>query len=243
MTAMGCVTFSATHKRSDVTVSPVRWLSEERKKHMLGHAAAALEGGEQIQHWVRARHLEDDREGYLILTQRRWIVRWIDPEMGSTSGEWDEITAWGVSDESPGSPVLAVAAGEGTQFATMPVTSGDAERRIRGFLECFSRLAPGGRPPISPDGRAGEFRMTADARLARPPRSLAGQSRRIVVTIVGLVLVVAGVVLALPLVPGPGILLLLAGFGILATEYDWAKDAFTWVKVRFKRFLKRRPSS
>lgn len=210
---------------------------------MLGHAAATLEDGEQIQHWVRARRLEDNREGYLILTERRWIVRWVDPETGSTSGRWDEITAWGVSDESPGSPVLAVAAGEATQFATMPVTSGDAERRIKGFLECFSRLAPGECLPISVEDHAREFRMTADARVVRPTRSLAGQWRRIVVSLVGLVLVIGGVVLALPLVPGPGILLLVAGFGLLATEYDWAKDAFTWVKVRFKRLMARRSSS
>jgi Putative transmembrane protein (PGPGW) len=209
---------------------------------MLGAAAAVLEPGEEIQQWVRARHLEDNREGYLILTERRWIIRWIDPERDSASGTWDQIKGWGVSDEAPGAPVLAVATGGETMFATMPVTSADAERRIKGFLTCFAALAPGDCIPLSTKDHGGAYRMTGDARVARPPRSLVGQWRRIVVTIVGLLLAIIGAILALPLVPGPGLLLLLAGFGVLATEYDWAKDAFTWVKVRFKRLIGKRPS-
>lgn len=45
--------------------------------------------------------------------------------------------------------------------------------------------------------------------------------KRSAVTIVGIVLVAAGVVL-MPL-PGPGILLVVAGLAVLATEYVWAR--------------------
>jgi uncharacterized protein (TIGR02611 family) len=43
----------------------------------------------------------------------------------------------------------------------------------------------------------------------------------VAVTIVGAVVVLAG--LALCVLPGPGLLTIAAGLAILATEYDWAK--------------------
>ena len=46
-------------------------------------------------------------------------------------------------------------------------------------------------------------------------------SKRIAVSIVGAVVVVAG--LALLVLPGPGILVVVLGFAILGTEYAWAR--------------------
>ena len=40
---------------------------------------------------------------------------------------------------------------------------------------------------------------------------------------VGLALVVVGLVLALPLVPGPGVLVVLVGLTVLSTEFEWAR--------------------
>ena len=40
---------------------------------------------------------------------------------------------------------------------------------------------------------------------------------------IGLVLLVVGLVLALPLVPGPGILLILVGLTVLSSEFAWAR--------------------
>jgi uncharacterized protein (TIGR02611 family) len=46
---------------------------------------------------------------------------------------------------------------------------------------------------------------------------------RAVVAIVGVVVVLAGLLLALPGVPGPGIILIAVGLGILALEFDPAE--------------------
>jgi len=46
--------------------------------------------------------------------------------------------------------------------------------------------------------------------------------RRSIVTIVGLLVVVGGI--ALMVLPGPGILLVVVGLAVLATEYAWARD-------------------
>ncbi len=48
-------------------------------------------------------------------------------------------------------------------------------------------------------------------------------TKRVVVSIAGFGLVIVGVVLAMPLVPGPGGLVIIAGLALLATEFDWAE--------------------
>ncbi len=55
--------------------------------------------------------------------------------------------------------------------------------------------------------------------------------RRLAVTVLGLVLVLAGLAgIVLPLLPGP--LLILAGLAVLATEYVWAKRALEVARRR-----------
>lgn len=48
-------------------------------------------------------------------------------------------------------------------------------------------------------------------------------SKRIAVSVVGGTLVVAGI--AMLILPGPGILVVVAGFAVLGTEYAWAAHA------------------
>lgn len=61
--------------------------------------------------------------------------------------------------------------------------------------------------------------------------------KRIAVTVVGSVLVVGG--LALLVLPGPGILVVLAGLAVLATEYAWARRALDETKRRSGRLFNR----
>jgi uncharacterized protein (TIGR02611 family) len=63
-------------------------------------------------------------------------------------------------------------------------------------------------------------------------KNVGQQTKRIVVTIVGLALLIAGGVLLV--LPGPGILVVIAGLAVLASEYDWARDALEWVRERYK---------
>ncbi|MFP5377335.1 MAG: PGPGW domain-containing protein [Acidimicrobiia bacterium] len=53
-------------------------------------------------------------------------------------------------------------------------------------------------------------------------------SRRIAVSVVGAALVVAG--LAMVVLPGPGLLVVVAGFAVLGTEYAWAAAALERTK-------------
>jgi hypothetical protein len=71
--------------------------------------------------------------------------------------------------------------------------------------------------------------------------------RRIVIAVGGLLVVAVGVVLAMPLVPGPGIPLILLGLGILSLEFErprlWlARIKAMAARVR-QRFSERRSES
>lgn len=55
----------------------------------------------------------------------------------------------------------------------------------------------------------------------------------------GLVLVVVGAVLALPMVPGPGLLLVVGGLALLGQEFHWARRLNQWLRRRAKRMLGR----
>ena len=68
--------------------------------------------------------------------------------------------------------------------------------------------------------------------------------RQIVIGVIGGVMVVAGIVLALPLIPGPGIPLILLGLGILSLEFKRPRAWVAHLRARAaalkRRFAERR---
>jgi hypothetical protein len=69
------------------------------------------------------------------------------------------------------------------------------------------------------------------ARLSAVVVFVVRSSRRLAVTVLGLVLVLAGLAgIVLPLLPGP--LLVFAGLAVLATEYVWARRALDVARRR-----------
>jgi hypothetical protein len=64
-------------------------------------------------------------------------------------------------------------------------------------------------------------------------------ARRIGIAIGGGVLVLAGAVLSLPLVPGPGFVLILAGLGLLSLEFERPRTWLAWLKMRFGKLADR----
>jgi uncharacterized protein (TIGR02611 family) len=67
-------------------------------------------------------------------------------------------------------------------------------------------------------------------------------SKRVVISIVGFVLILGGIAgLALPILPGW--LLIIAGLAVLATEYAWAERALDAAKRKAKAAAKKARSS
>ena len=83
----------------------------------------------------------------------------------------------------------------------------------------------GGQPDLERrDGAAGAATTERDRRwyeLGRSENVVVRQAYRMIVLVVGMTIVVAGI--AMFVLPGPGILVLIAGLAILATEFVWAR--------------------
>jgi Putative transmembrane protein (PGPGW) len=60
---------------------------------------------------------------------------------------------------------------------------------------------------------------------------------RIAFAATGFTVVAGGIVLSLPLVPGPGIPLIAAGLAMLALEFDWAERLLERIVLRVDRLL------
>ncbi len=76
----------------------------------------------------------------------------------------------------------------------------------------------------APDERAGRAARMAERLTERRERHLErSRATRIAIVSFGFVLVLAGIVLSGPGVPGPGFLVILIGLGFLALEFEWAE--------------------
>lgn len=61
--------------------------------------------------------------------------------------------------------------------------------------------------------------------------------RRIGVTVAGSVVLLAGI--AMLVLPGPGILVMVGGLAILATEYEWANKPLNPMRARLNRLRRK----
>jgi hypothetical protein len=57
--------------------------------------------------------------------------------------------------------------------------------------------------------------------------------------ICGFVLLVLGLFLSIPGIPGPGIVLIVLSFGILSHDFHWAKKIHTSLEQRWHKILQR----
>ena len=53
--------------------------------------------------------------------------------------------------------------------------------------------------------------------------------------VAGIVLLIVGAILALPMVPGPGIAVALLGLWLLGHEFEWARRLRDWARREFHR--------
>jgi uncharacterized protein (TIGR02611 family) len=62
-------------------------------------------------------------------------------------------------------------------------------------------------------------------------QGLVASARRIGVLVAGSVLTLVGI--ALLVLPGPGLLLIVAGLALLGTQFTWARRFSDWIRTRF----------
>jgi hypothetical protein len=222
-------------------------IEEQREKQVFSQAKKHLRSDEEVIHWARAQHPEHGRHGFLYVTTRRFLVVWAGRHDADGAVSWTDMDAWGVDAQASGGPLLGIEGPGGPIFVSMPVRTVSGARRVSSFLHDFARLAP--RPhrhlhkPGHPAGFVSDPAMVVINRRKLSPAEL---TRRIVLTLLGVLLMFTGAVIT-P-IPGPWSLpLLLGGLAVLASEYDWAKDLLEWVKTKSRnareRFRARRTQS
>ena len=210
-------------------------IAQTREDQILSHAAPFLEAGEEVIHWVRARNFEGKRaRGFLYLTTSRVILCWTRGPSDDVGAKWEQIEAWGVNRETDGGPVIAIESTDTGICAQMPVMTAGMAEEVRSFLRTFGELAPFPRRTLSSNAPAGSFEPEHEVDVTAKRRSVTEHSKRIVATVIGVVLVVGGMLIT-PL-PGPwSFPIILGGLAVLATEYDWADDALDWMKRSSKQ--------
>ena len=76
----------------------------------------------------------------------------------------------------------------------------------------------------------------------QPPATIFSRLRRAAKLPAGFALLIAGALLAIPGIPGPGIPILLLGLWMLKDHFTWAKRALVWVSGR-SAWLRRRANA
>jgi uncharacterized protein (TIGR02611 family) len=171
----------------------------------------------------------DGRRGILMLTSFRCITHW--PQRSDVVIQWRKVTGSRVDPGAPGELVLVLEAATGTVTVRLAAASHGQRRRAAQVLRTVGELTPSGVLDEVVGQSTAEFRI--------PRRGVRGHVRRVVVTTVGTLLLLLGVLFASPFVPGPGILTILAGLALLASEYDWARDLHHWLRNHFDRLRQR----
>jgi hypothetical protein len=205
-------------------------IAEQWEKLVHTHARPHLERGEDVVGWVRTRHPDQSRRhGYAYLTTRRLLVVWsghADPHGSISLGE---IESWDVDRRAEGGPLLGIRSSARSLSLLLPVSSHRAARSVSRFLRKLARLAP--RPGGS---RTGSRRGSAEVEVTAAKLSPGALTKRILVTLAGVVLIAGGTLIA-P-IPGPWSLpVVLAGLAVLASEYDWAADVLGWVREKTRQ--------
>ena len=205
---------------------------EQRDRQVTARAQPHLDDGEEIVHWARMRHVGGRREGFVYVTEERLIVHWQGRRDNQVLA-WNGVESWGVDPSAPPGPLLGVEVEDCHVLIQLPTRTRAAAAKAASLLEEVRRRVPEQASTYG-SARNDSGRFTRhEVPIEAEKRSLAGKTRRGIVTLVGVALVLFGVFFGwLPVLPG--FIPILAGLALLASEYDWAKDLSDWVKEKAK---------
>ena len=210
-------------------------IAEQRQRLILNHAERYVEDDERVLHWVRAKQPDGRREGFVFLTERRCIVHWTGKSDGIPGDfAWSDIVGWGIATDAAGGPILALESHGEKCFVQLRATTPAMADEIATFVKHFAERAPEPRREVAGGDHLGTFEPRRSLEVITPRRSLTEHTKRVLVTVLGIALIFSAIVI-IPL-PGPwSFIVTIAGLAILASEYDWARDAMEWTKQRYKQ--------
>ena len=214
-------------------MGPLQKISDYRERQILERAEPCLDPGERVTHWVRVRDPGKRGGGVVYLTDRRCIFYWNGRSSEPSAVPWEEVRSWGVDRAPARGPVLGLEDSGSTRFMQILVGTDGMVAKANAFLERFAEIAPPPLGPLTASSHPQTYTAAPALRVDKEKKSLTSHTRRVVVTVIGIALLVVGLVLLV--VPGPGILVVLAGLAVLGSEYDWAQDILSWAGQRLRR--------
>ena len=210
----------------------IQRLRDQRRQLIERHALPHLDDDEEVIHWVRTRSVTDRTEGFLFITKERFILHWTGRGVENCSATWAEVETWGIVRHSKGGPIIGVETPDDKVLAQVATGTEGQVKSARRFIQHFADHAPDPVRSFPGDEQFGSWETDPDMNVARERKTPIDHTKRIVLTVLGVALVVTGLVLLV--LPGPGLLVVIAGLAVLAREYDWAKDLKEWTKERFE---------
>lgn len=192
-----------------------------RERMVLGPLCGHLQAAETINAWA---HVVDatGRGGVLTVTEQRCLVHCGPPGSEPVTITATELDAWRLDSVHATVVELALETPPERVVFQLPLTTHGQARKASEVLRELASWDLGieqVQPPVLTSSRLG----------------LRGHVRRVVVTIVGVVLVLLSALFASPFFPGPGALTFLLALALLAREYDWARDVHVWTRRRFEQ--------
>ncbi len=141
-----------------------------------------------------------------------------------------DVRSWGVDRASERGPVLGIETSDSSTYVLLIVGTDGMVSKVNAFLEKFARYAPNPHGPLEGSSHPSDYAAEPSLKVQKEKKTMATATRRLIWTVLGVVILAAGIVLLFA--PGPGILVVLLGLSLLAREYDWAQDILHWARER-----------
>ncbi len=196
---------------------------------VLGPFRSHLGADEPIQAWAHVVG-DEDRAGVLFVTERRCLLHLGSIEHPPVMISWAELAGWDLGTPANGSADVTLGTADGRLEVRLPLTTAGQARKANEVVDRLHRSTV-----VATSSEATEKDSSGPVPLQPAQRGVRGHLRRVVVTVVGVLVILVSALFASPFFPGPGALTFLAGLALLAREYDWARDVHTWVRRKFEQ--------
>lgn len=206
----------------------MRFLPRFRERLVLGPIRRYLDGDEEILAWTHARIPELRAPGVLAVTNHHCLLHVASSAIEDISTPLRQLSGFNLDRHDP-EVVRVLLYGNHTEVhVELSLESRVRSRSVGAVLNALSEAQVSIPSTFNPNSTS-----------PLPPiqRRAKHHARRIWITVAGVFVLLASLVLAMPGVPGPGALIAVAGIAILAREYEWARDIHVWASRLADRCL------
>ena len=203
-------------------------LRRVRERLVLGPILHHINGDEEVLAWTHARVPGTHAPAVLVVTDQRCVLHVASSSIPDISTPLSELSGFRLNRHKP-EVVRVHLCGESREVdVELSLTNRIRSRAVGRVLAALTRHNVAG-----PD----TFDPAATSPLPPMVRNARHHARRVLVTVVGVLVLLVSLAFASPFLPGPGALTAVAGIALLAREYEWARDLHVWAARVADRFV------